>query len=318
MRKWEIDVGRSLPRPPPDRYSTLVTKPCDFDRFWEDVLAQTSLIPLDASVEPDPLRSTEDVEVYQVRYLSLDRIRIFGWYCLPRRRVGRLPAIIQVPGYLMDPPIPKALAKKGYAAFFAAPRGKVRSRNQFDPGYPGLLTYSLGDRHTYSYRGFYADVWRIVDFLLQRDEVDSGRIGVSGHSQGGGLAVVTAAMRPEIAAASAGAPYLCGFIDSIWLTDTYPYREITDYLQLHPEQQAAAEESLAYFDGINFADKISCPIIVNIGLQDNVCPPETGYALFERIASPDKRLYAYDGHGHDANQADHAATVDRFFEKHLK
>ncbi len=317
MRKWEFEAGRSSPRPPPDRYSTLVTKPCDFDWFWEDVQAQTSLIPLDASVKLDPLRSTEEVEVYQVHYLSLDRIRIFGWYCLPRRRVGRLPAIIRVPGYLMDPPIPKALAEKGYAAFFAAPRGKVRSRNQFDPGYPGLLTYSLCDRHTYSYRGFYADVWRIVDFLLQRDEVDSGRIGVSGHSQGGGLAVVTAAMRPEIAAASAGAPYLCGFIDSIRLTDTYPYREISDYLQRHPEQQAAAEESLAYFDGINFADKISCPIIVNIGLQDNVCPPETGYALFERIASADKRLYAYEGHGHDANQAEHAAVIDRFFEKHL-
>ena len=62
------------------------------------------------------------------------------------------------------------------------------------------------------------------------------------------------------------------------------------------------EENLAYFDGINFADKINCPIVVNIGLQDNVCPPETGYALYNRIESGDRKLYPYDGHGHDAGR----------------
>ena len=307
-----------MPRTPADQYTSLVSRPHDFDAFWEGVLAQAALIPLDASVELDSLRSTDDVDVFRVRYTSLDWVRISGWYCLPKDRPAPLPAIIQVPGYLMDPRIPKDLARKGYAAFSAAPRGKVGSRDQFNPGYPGLLTYSITDRHTYSYRGFYVDVWRIVDFLLQRQEVDSRRIGVTGHSQGGGLAVVTAAMRPEIAAASSGAPYLCGYIDSIRLTHTYPYQEITDYLRLHPRHEAAVEETLAYFDGINFADKIRCPIIVSVGLQDNVCPPETGYAMFQRIASPDKQLYAYDGHGHDASQHTHTAVIDRFFEQHLK
>ena len=78
------------------------------------------------------------------------------------------------------------------------------------------------------------------------------------------------------------------------------------------------KETLAYFDGINFADKITCPIIVSIGLQDNVCPPETGYAMFNCISSQDKRLYAYDGHGHDANQHVHAGVINSFFDKHLK
>ena len=307
-----------MARTPADQFQTTVTKPADFDQFWEGVLAQASLIPLDPMVELDPLRSTDDVEVYSVHYTSLDHVRIFGWYCLPRERAAPLPAIIQVPGYLMDPRIPKAVAKRGYAAFSACPRGKVGSRSQFNPGYPNLLTHNIMDRNTYSYRGFYVDVWRIVDFLIGRDEVDSKRIGVDGHSQGGGLSVLTAAMRPEIAAASSGAPYLCGFMDSIELTHTYPYQEITDYLRVHPEHADAVEETLAYFDGINFADKITCPIIVSVGLQDNVCPPETGYALFNRIVSQDKRLYAYDGHGHDANQHVHAGVINSFFEKHLK
>jgi cephalosporin-C deacetylase len=77
------------------------------------------------------------------------------------------------------------------------------------------------------------------------------------------------------------------------------------------------EETLAYFDGQNFADRITCPIIVNIGLQDNVCPPETGYALFNKIAATDKRLYPYEGHGHDAGRYVHNAVVERFFAHHL-
>jgi cephalosporin-C deacetylase len=173
------------------------------------------------------------------------------------------------------------------------------------------------DRHTYAYRGFYVDAWRGIDFLLSRPEVDPARIGVTGTSQGGGLTITTAAMRPEIRAAAAGAPYLCGFMDAIELTHTYPYEEINDYLRLHPDRRPAVEETLAYFDGLNFADKIACPIIVNIGLQDNVCPPETGYALFNKIGAKDKRLYTYEGHGHDAGRHQHSAIVDRFFAHHL-
>jgi cephalosporin-C deacetylase len=90
-----------------------------------------------------------------------------------------------------------------------------------------------------------------------------------------------------------------------------------DYLRRYPDSRAAVAETLAYFDGLNFADRIACPIIVNIGLQDNVCPPETGYALFNRIAAADKRLYTYDGHGHDAGRYQHGAIVEQFFARHL-
>ena len=31
----------------------------------------------------------------------------------------------------------------------------------------------------------------------------------------------------------------------------------------------------------------------------------------------DKRLYPYEGHGHDAGRSQHSAIVDRFFAQHL-
>lgn len=307
-----------MPRALPADYRSKVVKPGDFDAFWADVWRQASSIPLEPEMIPDPLRTSGDVETFQVCYTSIDRVRVAAWYCRPTRRAERAPAIMLLPGYQMDPPIPKEWTRKGYAALSVAPRGKLRSNRQFNPGYPNLLTHNIVDRHTYAYRGFYVDTWRGIDFLLSRSEVDPARLGVTGNSQGGGLTITTAAMRPEVRAAAAGAPYLCGFVDAIELTHTYPYEEISDYLRLYPERRADVEETLAYFDGISFADRIACPIIVNVGLQDNVCPPETGYALFDRISAADKRLYPYDGHGHDAGRARHTAVVDAFFARHLQ
>ena len=308
-----------MPRLAADQYVSKVERPEDIDEFWDDVVAATAEIPLAAEVLHDPLRSTGEIDVYEVFFTSLDRVRIAGWYAVPKERDGLLPGLLQVPGYTMEPPIPKAWARKGYAAFSVAPRGKLRSNEQFNPGYPGLLTYGIVDRNTYSYRGFYMDACRGLDFLLGRDEVDGDRIGVTGHSQGGGLTVTTAALRPEVVkAAAAGAPYLCGFMDAIELTDSYPYQEINDYLRANPGSRRQVEETLAYFDGINLAHRVGCPIIVSVGLQDSTCPPETGYAMFNAIGSGDKRMYAYDGHGHDANNHHHGASLDAFLAQHLQ
>ena len=306
-----------MPNAVPIDYQCMLKKPDDFDAFWDGVLQQVAAIPLEPEMLPDPLRTSAEVEVFQVFYSSLEHVRIAAWYCRPTRRAARIPAVLVLPGYQADPPIPKEWALKGYGALSVAPRGKLRSHRQFNPGYPNLLTYNIVDRHTYAYRGFYVDAWRGIDFLLSRPEIDPTRLGVTGSSQGGGLTITTAAMRPEIRAAAAGAPYLCGFMDAIALTHTYPYEEINDFLRAHPDSRCAVEETVAYFDGINFADKITCPIIVNIGLQDNVCPPETGYALFNQIRATDKQLYTYDGHGHDAGRYKHNAIVDRFFAQHL-
>ena len=299
-------------------YRCSVTKPDDFDEFWNGVMEDVNSIDLDPCMEIDPLRSNDEVDVYQVFYNSLDHVRISAWYSLPKGVTGRLPAMIQLPGYQSDPPIAREWATKGYACISVNPRGKVRSRSQFDPGYPGLLTYGIVDRNSYTYRGFYVDAWRAVDFLLGRPEVDGDRIGAVGGSQGGGLAITIAAMRKEITAASISAPYLCGYMDAIELTHAYPFHEINDYRHTYPERRADVEHTIAYFDGISFADKIKCPVIVNIGLQDNVVPPETGYAVFAAISSDNKKFYEYDGHGHDAGKYFHSAIVDEFFATHLK
>jgi cephalosporin-C deacetylase len=307
-------------RNPAQHHPTSTVRPADFDAFWAEIMSVADRIPLNPSIQPVASRSTSTVDVFEIGYDSLDNVRIAGWYCVPKqaRRSPPYPGLLIVPGYISEPTLPKAWAERGYAAVGVAPRGKLRSNRQYNPGYPGLLVDNIVDRHTYAYRGFYVDAARAVDFLHTRPEVDRARIGVHGSSQGGALTITTAALRPEaIACGAAGAPYLCGFMDAAALTHSYPYEEINEYLRQYPEREPAVRETLNYFDGINFAPRIRCPMQIYLGLKDDVCPPETGFALYDALICP-KTLHTYVGAGHDAGAYWQTPKVDAFLAEHLK
>src|SRR5947207_3043205 len=243
-------------RGPAEQYGTSTTRPPDFDEFWGAIMAEAAAIPLNPAMAHVPLRSTDEVDVYEIHYDSLDGLRIAGWYCVPKESYlpPPYPALLLVPGYISEPTLPRSWAKMGYAAVGVAPRGKLRSNRHYNPGYPGLLVNNVVDRHTYSYRGFYVDACRAVDFVLTRPEVDRSRIGVHGSSQGGALTIITAALRRDvITCGAAGAPYLCGFMDAASLTDSWPYQEINDYLRLYPERESRVRATPTYSDAINFA-----------------------------------------------------------------
>jgi cephalosporin-C deacetylase len=301
-------------------YECSVTRPPDFDRFWEQILAELDALPLDAELSPVPLRSTDAVEVFEIHYTSLDGLRIAGWYCRPRESyiAGPYPGISIVPGYVSEPTLPKSWAKMGYAAIGVAPRGKLRSNGQYNPGYPGLLIDRIVDRNTYGYRGFYADAVRAIDALVSREEVDSNRIGVHGSSQGGALTVVSAALRPDVVrCGAAGAPYLTGFMDSADLTHSYPYEEMNEYFRLYPERRDEARETLAYFDCLNLAPWVRAPMLVYAGLNDDVCPPETAFAL-QRALAGEVTMHAYERCGHDAGNFWEMGHVESFLAEHLR
>ncbi len=303
----------------PKAFQSSAVKPADFDSFWEDTLGRAASVLLRPRLEPMPMRSTPEIEVFEARYNSYRGLEIAGWYARPRDFDGKLPGMLYVPGYVSEPKLPNDLALQGYASFSAAPRGKLRSNSVFNPGYPGLLVHNIHDRDPYGYRGFYLDALRAFDFLAGLDEVDETRIGVQGSSQGGALTLLVSSMRPErVAAASAGAPYLCSMMDSASLTRSYPYEEINEYLRAYPEREHAVRNTLNYYDIHNFVDRIVCPIIVNIGLRDDVCPPETGYAVFDQIGGTEKKLYAYENCAHDAGSGvGHAGVIDEFMASHL-
>jgi cephalosporin-C deacetylase len=303
----------------PEHFVSSVTKPEDFDAFWAQVQAELDEIPPDLHVRHVPERSTPEVDVYELHYTSLGGLRIAAWYCCPKPEYLEppYPGLAIVPGYISEPTLPKSWAKLGYAAVGVAPRGKLRSNAQYNPGYPGLLTDRIIDKNTYGYRGFYADALRAIDVMLTFPEIDPHRIGIHGGSQGGALSLVCAALRPEvIACAALSAPYLTGFMDAAALTRSYPYEEMNEYFRLYPDRVDAVRETVSYFDCLNFAPMITAPMLLYVGLADDICPPETAFALRDRLTC-DVTLHAYEGAGHEAGAYWETPKVEAFLAEHL-
>ena len=279
-------------------FETRVTCPDDFDQFWDGVLGELSATPLNATSTADSLRSTDAVKVYQAGYRSLDGLEIFAWYSAPANGDGPFPAILHLPGYKSEPALRRDWGARGVAVLSVAVRGKLPSSADFNPGYPGLLTHGVEHRDTYSYKGVISDCVRGVDFLLSRPEIDPGRIYCCGSSQGGGLTLITSGLRAEIKAGVSGYPFLCCYPESMRMLRSYPYDELSCYARAYPDRVEQMLETLRYFDAVNFAPRIKCPMAVGIAMEDEVCPPETSYAAYRLLGGQrELRLFPNSGHG---------------------
>ncbi|MCI0880276.1 MAG: acetylxylan esterase, partial [Chloroflexi bacterium] len=219
-----------------ENFVSRVTRPEDFGDYWTGVLEGLAEIPLEPQETPAPIRSNADVHVSQVSYHSLGGLEIACWYCVPTGGDGPFPAILHFPGYKGEPGIRRDWGSKGVITLTVAVRGKLRSNSQFDPGYPGLLTHGIEDRDTYSYKGLISDCVRGVDFLLSRPEVDPDRIYACGSSQGGGLTLITTALRPEIKGGVSGYPFLCCYAEAMQMLRSYPYDELNCYARAYPSR----------------------------------------------------------------------------------
>src|SRR5947207_7842939 len=94
-------------------YPSSVARPADFDAFWAETLAELATIPLRPDLAHVSLRSTDEVEVFEIHYDSLDHVRIAGWYCVPRAayRPPPYPALLIMRGYSSEPTLPRVWAR---------------------------------------------------------------------------------------------------------------------------------------------------------------------------------------------------------------
>jgi cephalosporin-C deacetylase len=205
--------------------------------------------------------------------------------------------------------------RKGVITLSVVVRGKLGSNSQFNPGYPGLLTHGIESRDTYSYKGVISDCVRGVDFLLSRPEVDADRIFACGSSQGGGLTLITTALRQEIKGGVSGYPFLCCFPEAMRMLRSYPYDELNCYARAYPQRVPQMLNTLGYYDAVNFVGWIQCPMAVGIAMEDEICPPETSYAAYRGLGGP-KELWLFPNSGH-GNAHDYPARETAWLEQQI-
>lgn len=296
-----------LPLSELERYSPPSTREPDYDTFWAENLRLSAAQPLRAELNQleYPVKT---VKVYKVFYDGFGGGRICGLYLLPSAPApaGGYPALLVCHGYSCGKGLPVDhlhWVLQGFAVLSLDPRGQ--SGESVDTGTysfgarPGWMTKGILDKNEYYYRRVYLDHLRGLEFLRERPEIDPDRIGVTGASQGGGLTLAVAALAGgRIAAAMPDVPFLCHFRRALEITDAYPYREIADFIKTWPDKEDQVYRTLSYFDNMNWTDRIACPVLMSVGLQDQICPPSTVYAAFNRIKS-EKRMMVYPYSGHE-------------------
>ena len=259
----------------PEKLRPRLTAEPDLRDFWDRSLAELAKVPPRFKMIPQPAKGNAYTDVYEVQMHSLGDVRVRGWYEVPKKP-GPHPVVLRVPGYGQNM---RPLARfKDMIVFSFNVRGHGNSQQDVK-GKPGnYWIRGLDDKEGYFYQGAYMDCVRAVDFLCSRKEVDRRRIAVTGSSQGGGFSFATAALDQRVSLCVPDVPFLADW-EKYFKTTHWP--EMNKWVDAKDSRTwKSTLRTLSYFDTMNLALWIKCPIFMGVGLQDGICPPATNFAPY--------------------------------------
>ena len=227
--------------------ATGITRPADFDAYWQAVDDELAKYPAAPTLEKIPANSDEYSTTYAVKLTSIGPYRIFGYLSIPNG-TGPWPGLIVMPGYGSVNHEPHMDDRQRYVTLILMHRGQRLADQPFAAAYPGLLTLGIDDPATYIYRSIVADCLRGAEFLRARPEVDTGKVGIIGND----LALIVASRRPGFKAVQASGLLFHTLMQARTTTDAYPTEEVNDYLRFYPDKTEAVAKTLSYFEPGNF------------------------------------------------------------------
>lgn len=290
-------------------YQPVRVEPADFDAFWAQTLAETRQHPLDPRFEAVDV-GLQTLETYDVTFAGYGGQPIKGWLLLPKHRSGKLPCVVEFIGYGGGRGFALewlTWSSAGFAHLIMDTRGQGSAWRKGDtpdpeldpanPQFPGFMTRGILNPKTYYYRRVFTDGVRAVETARHHAAIDAERIAVTGKSQGGGISLAVAGLDTAVAVAMPDVPYLCHYRRATEITDKAPYTEIAHYCKIHRDKIETVFNTLAYFDGVNFAARAQAQALFSVALMDEICPPSTVFAAYNHYAGAKAiRVYPYNNH----------------------
>jgi cephalosporin-C deacetylase len=291
------------------KYNGTNPKPKDFDLYWDKGLDQIKT--LDAHLELKPARFSSPVaDCMDLYFTGLDSSRIYAKYLKPKNESKPCPTLFFWHGYSGssgDWTSYLALAASGFCVCAMDCRGQGGKSEDLGgvPGntLSGHITRGMdGGPENLLYRKIFLDTAQLINLVLNFNEVDETRMGSAGGSQGGALALVAASLSPQIKKVYSQFPFLCDY-KRVWEMDKSlaAYEDIRTYLRKFDPRHEKIEKffiNLGYIDVQHLVKRIKGEVLMITGLMDEICPPSTQFAAYNKIKAK-KNMLIYPDYGHE-------------------
>ena len=297
----------------PEQLKAYTKNPADFDAFWQKAIEKARKEVRSEKIEVSRKKveeyCTDETDMYLVKLKTDRHHSVYAYLSMPKEIVngksvngksvnGKYPVVLCPPGAgvktIKEPMRNLYYAKNGFIRLEMEIHGlnpemtaeqfkEISSAFDYENGY---LSNGLDDRDNYYMKHVYVACVRAIDYLCSLTEWDGQNVFVQGGSQGGALSLITAGLDPRVKASVANHPALSDM--SGYLANRaggYPHFNRQNNM-LTP----AKVETLAYYDVVNFARRITCPVYMTWGYNDNVCPPTTSYIVWNLITAPKESL----------------------------
>ena len=294
--RHHVKVGFS-----PEKIVPYTALPDDFRAFWEESKAEAARFPLTWSREPAPEYSTDKVDCYLVKLqLNARGQAIYGYLFYPKgAEPGSCPVVLCPPGAgiktIKDPLRHKYYAEAGMIRFEIEIHGLNPTlsdatfreiSNAFSGRENGYLMNGLDNRDHYYMRRVYLACVRAVDLLCSLPEWDGRNVIVQGGSQGGALSIITAGLDPRVTVCVANHPALADMAGyKAGRAGGYPH-----FFRVEGMDTPEKLRTMAYYDVVNFARRVTADTYLTWGFNDDTCPPTTSYAVYNVLTCPKEAL----------------------------
>lgn len=283
--------------------------PADFDEFWEDALAQMNEVDYKAEFIEKKFPS-KIADMYDLYFTGTKNARIHAKVAIPKNIEGKVPAVLLFHGLGGAADEWVSLIKYASQGFVCAAMD-VRGQGGLSEdaggvkGTTGTTQFVRGvdgDKHDLYYRDVFLDTALFAKIIMNLDYVDENRVGCQGGSQGGALSVACACLVPQIKKCAPWVPYLSDY-KRVYDMDLNKdaYEGMRYYFRMFdPTHAREAEffERLGYIDIQNLAKRMKAELLMQTSLVDNVCPPSTQFAMYNKVTSK-KNVILYPEYSHE-------------------
>jgi cephalosporin-C deacetylase len=284
-------------------------KPDDFDAFWDAGLAEMRAIDPEVELKRAAFQ-VPFAECSSMFFTGVGGARIHAKVVRPTQADTPHPAVLQFHGYSGSSG--DWLDKLPYAAAgFTVAALDCRGQGGLSEDVGGVVGNTLRGHIIRGlddgpakllFRQIFLDTAMLARIVMDMPDVDDSRVGATGGSQGGGLTLACASLEPRINRAAPTFPFLTDY-RRVWQMDLAKnaYEELQDYFRkfdpLH-EREDEIFTNLGYIDVQHLAPRIAGKIQMAVGLMDQICPPSTQFAAYNKITS-EKTMALYPDFGHE-------------------